>query len=95
MNNTIRMPNIENSQVTWRNVTLKYIKKYCNNKNSSIFTRQDFISTCLPNIVEETNSDAEQPGQSLSRTLQNIRDKGIINFIESGVYELIDFKKIV
>ena len=56
---------------------------------SNEFTRADLIETQLPRIVEETGSTGKTPEMTLSRELQQLRDRGIIEFLDDrGSYRL-------
>lgn len=54
------------------------------------FTRQDLIAEELPRIVAETGSRGATPDMTLSRELQQLRDKGAIEFLGSGQYRLLE-----
>lgn len=54
------------------------------------FTRQDLISEELDRIVRETGSRGATPEMTLSRELQQLRDRGRIAFMAPGHYRLLD-----
>ena len=52
------------------------------------FTLQELIGTELPRIVRETGSQGATPDATLRRELQQLRDRGGIEFLGSGIYRL-------
>ena len=57
---------------------------------SADFTRQQMIEEELGRIVRETGSRGTTPEMTLSRELQELRDRGDIEFLGSGHYRLLD-----
>ncbi|WP_240504421.1 HNH endonuclease [Tsuneonella mangrovi] len=55
-----------------------------------MFTRQQMIDEELGRIVNETGSRGATPDMTLSRELQQLRDKGGIEFLGAGNYRLLD-----
>lgn len=53
------------------------------------FTRQSLIDAELDAIVADTGSAGSTPHQTLSRELQQLRDAGIIAFVDQGAYRWI------
>lgn len=56
--------------------------------NSKIFTRKNLIKNRLNYIINKTCSVGTTPSQTMSRTLQLLRDFGLVKFISKGTYEL-------
>jgi putative restriction endonuclease len=54
------------------------------------FSRQEMIASELQRIVNETGSRGATPEMTLSRELQELRDRGEIEFLGSGHYRLLD-----
>lgn len=54
------------------------------------FTRQEIIEEELYRIVRETGSRGATPEMTLSRELQQMRDRGEIEFVTPGHYRLLD-----
>ena len=50
--------------------------------------RQILIDEELPRIEAETQTRGATPAQTLSRVLQDLRDEGMLEFVESGRYRL-------
>jgi hypothetical protein len=51
--------------------------------------RQTLVSEELSMIIAETRTSGATPEQSLSRTLQELRDGGLIEFIDIGTYRIL------
>ena len=55
-----------------------------------MFTRQELIDAELNRIVAETGSDGITPERTLSRELQQLRDAGIVEFVDDrGTYKFL------
>lgn len=55
-----------------------------------MFTRQSLIESELDNIIRETGSTGATPDMTLSRELQEMRDRGSLEFVDDrGTYRLI------
>jgi len=52
--------------------------------------RPQLIAEELVSIVSETDSRGHTPEQTLNRTLQELRDRGVVRFGKRGVYGLMD-----
>lgn len=72
---------------TWCEVTMKYLQLISN--NDKIILRKE-LCEYLPNMKEEIQFLGKSPDQTLSRTLQILRDMGYIDFLSRGVYKIID-----
>lgn len=55
-------------------------------KGSPDFTRQELIEQELGRIVRETGSQGATPEMTLSRELQQLRDRGVVTFTTPGHY---------
>ncbi len=76
----------------WQLATLDAIQRLCNRKKSDCFERQELISQELKKIISDTHSDGATPTQTLSRVLQELRDRNLIAFLNRGQYRLLDFR---
>lgn len=56
---------------------------------NAVFTRQDMLAQELDRIVRETGSRGATPDMTLSRELQQLRDRGQIEFLGGGNYRLL------
>ncbi len=73
----------------WQIAVLNAIHRLCQRHGSTTFTRQELISEELTTIIEETDSAGATPAQTLSRVLQELRDIGMIEFVDNrGTYRL-------
>jgi putative restriction endonuclease len=75
----------------WSEVVEEAIRRHVASTGSNEFTRQDLRDAELDRIVSETGSQGQTPEQTLSRELQQLRDQGVLNFIDDrGAYRLVD-----
>ena len=65
------------------------IQRTCTRNDRLEFTRHELLADELETIVAEVESIGSTPEQTLSRTLQDLRDDGIIAFLRPGEYELV------
>ena len=54
--------------------------------SSTLFDRQAFMDSELPQIVLDAGSTGATPWQTLSRVLQELRDEGLLEFVGPGTY---------
>lgn len=71
----------------WSEAVQNAVRRYVVREGSSQFTRQDFIDAELDAIIAETGSAGATPQQTLSRELQELRDRGLLEFIGPGNYK--------
>jgi putative restriction endonuclease len=62
------------------------VRRHVQRTGSTIFSRQALIEGELDAIVTMTGSTGSTPWQTLSRELQELRDRGLIEFVGVGVY---------
>lgn len=74
----------------WTKAVETAVRRHVSETGSSLFTRQALIDAELDAIVSDTGSAGATPHQTLSRELQYLRDAGVIEFIDNGLYRLID-----
>ena len=74
----------------WRDAVLASLHSYCVRHSTRVVERQQFISEQLPVIVTAVGSQGLTPHQTLSRILQELRDEGVLQFLERGYYLLLD-----
>jgi putative restriction endonuclease len=56
---------------------------------SGAFTREQLVASELDQIVADVGAQGATPEQTLSRELQQLRDKGVIEFVDDqGSYRL-------
>jgi ParB/RepB/Spo0J family partition protein len=74
--------------MTWQESVEKAVKRLAARSGTNVFTRQELIDSELNQIVEEVGSVGATPDYTLSRVLQELRDRDIIDFESPGVYRL-------
>lgn len=74
----------------WSEVVEEAVRRHVANTGSAEFTRQDLRDAELDRIVSETGSQGQTPEQTLSRELQQLRDQGVLEFVDDrGAYRLV------
>ena len=74
----------------WSEVVEEAVRRHVASSGSSEFTRQELVDAELDWIVNETGSEGQTPQQTLSRELQQLRDAGVLAFVDDrGAYRLI------
>jgi putative restriction endonuclease len=76
--------------VSWTEAVTQAIRRYVLRSGSQIFSRHEFIDSELDAIVADTGSAGATPHQTLSREIQQLRDTGIIEFLDSGIYRWLE-----
>lgn len=70
----------------WTRAVEDAIRRYVAKTGSPIFTRQALIDAELTAIISDTGSVGATPQQTLSRELQQLRDAGVLAFVDQGAY---------
>lgn len=73
----------------WQVVVLQFIKELCQKNGTNIFTRQDLLNNYIEQF-EEKFPNNKTIGESLSNTLQRLREKNNLYFLEKGKYQLLN-----
>lgn len=73
----------------WFETVQTAIQRHVALTKSDTFTRQEFIDAELANIASVVGSVGATPAQTLSRELQSLRDYGLVEFSDAGVYRWI------
>ena len=77
---------------TWPDSVLDQIRE--NYSPGELFSCDDFCKNNLPIVIKETRCIGLTPEQTLSKTLQDLRDLGYIKFCDTrGIYKVIRFPK--
>lgn len=71
---------------TWTDAVLSAVRRHVHRTGSTIFSRQALIDGEMEAIVAATGSVGATPWQTLSRELQELRDRGLLEFVGAGVY---------
>lgn len=70
----------------WSKAVQDAVQRHVARTGLNIFTRQALIDDQLDAIVAATGSAGATPHQTLSRELQQLRNSGLIEFIDAGTY---------
>lgn len=74
----------------WSEVVEEAVRRHVDSTGDPVFTRQELIDSEMNRIVSETGSRGETPEMTLSRELQQLRDSGVVEFVDDrGTYRLI------
>lgn len=74
------------SPKSWTDAVLSAVRRHVHRTGSTIFSRQGLIDGEMDAIITATHSAGATPWQTLSRELQGLRDRGLIEFVGAGVY---------
>jgi putative restriction endonuclease len=74
----------------WSEAVEIAVRRLAARTGSAEFTRQQMIEQELDRIVRETGSRGTTPEMTLSRILQQLRDRGDVEFLTPGNYRLRD-----
>ena len=76
---------------TWSQAVEDAIRRRASASADAVFTRAELIEHKLPGIVADLGTVGATPEQTLSRELQQARERGIIEFVDDqGTYRLTD-----
>lgn len=70
----------------WDEAVKSAIRRQVARTGSRTFTRRDLINSEIGAIIEETRTRGGTPAQTLGRELQQLRDTGLVAFVERGSY---------
>src|SRR5216684_3736065 len=73
----------------WTDSVLDALRRFATRHGTQIIRRPQLIAEELTTIVSETGSRGRTPEQTLNRTLQMLRDKGLLEFGPPGAYRLV------
>lgn len=71
---------------SWSEAVISAVRRRVQRTGSTIFTRQGLIDSEMGAIIAATGSTGATPWQTLSRELQELRDRGLLEFVGTGVY---------
>lgn len=74
----------------WSEAVEIAVRRLTARNGTSEFTRRQIIEEELGRIVRETGSRGATPEMTLSRVLQQLRDRGDVQFVTPGSYRLLD-----
>jgi putative restriction endonuclease len=74
----------------WTDAVEAAVRRHVSRTESRVFTRQELVEAELQQIIVDTGSQGSTPQMTLSRELQEMRDRGTLEFIDDrGTYRLI------
>ena len=74
----------------WSEVVEEAVRRHVASTGDPVFTRQDLFDAELNRIIGETGSGGSTPHKTLDRELQQLRDAGVLEFVDDrGTYRLI------
>ena len=74
----------------WREAVLDALQRLSHRSPEGVITRQQIIAEELQTIIRDTQTPAQTPEQSMSYWLQQLRDEGILQFVDGhGQYRLL------
>lgn len=74
----------------WSDAVEAAVRRHVATTGSSTFTRVDLIDAELARIISDTGSKGATPDMTLSRELQELRDRGVLEFVDDrGTYNLL------
>lgn len=74
----------------WSEVVEEAVRRHVDSTGDPVLTRQELIDAELDRIISETASEGATPHMTLSRELQQLRDAGVLEFVDDrGTYRLI------
>lgn len=77
--------------MTWREAVEAAVHRQAAKNHDGTFNRQDFLADEQARIISDCGGAGETPHQTISRVLQELRDSGVIRFLDDqGTYQLID-----
>ena len=77
--------------LTWTEAVTDAVRRVAAKSSDGVFTRHDLDSQEGARMVAETGTSGETPMQTVSRELQQLRNAGIIEFVDNrGTYKLIN-----
>ena len=71
---------------SWSEAVLSAVRRHVQRTGSTLFSRQGLIDGEMETIIAVTGSAGSTPWQTLSRELQELRDRGLLEFVGAGVY---------
>ena len=74
----------------WNDAVETAVRRHVARTGNTVFVRHELIDAELQQIVDDTGSQGATPDMTMSRELQELRDRGVIEFVDDrGTYRLI------
>jgi DNA-binding IclR family transcriptional regulator len=75
--------------MTWREAVEAAVKRQAGKSADRVFSRQDLLQDERSRILSDCGGGGETPDQTISRVLQELRNDGVIAFLDDqGTYQL-------
>lgn len=75
--------------LTWTEAVIDAVHRIAANSPDGVFSRSELIAQEGTRMCAETGTTGETPMQTVSRELQQLRDQGVIVFVDGrGTYKL-------
>jgi hypothetical protein len=76
--------------MTWKEAVEAAVRRHAAKSSNRTFNRQEFLADEQSRILSDCGGGGETPQQTISRVLQELRDSGVITFLDDqGTYQLI------
>jgi Fic family protein len=77
--------------LTWTEAVTAAVRRVAARSHDGTFSRQELIASEGATMSADTGTSGDTPMQTVSRVLQELRDEGVIKFLDDrGTYQLID-----
>lgn len=76
--------------MTWKEAVIAAINRFTINNHTRLIQRKALIDQELEQIIQDVGSKGKTPHQTLSKTLQELRDEEILSFDGNGTYLKLD-----
>lgn len=75
--------------LTWTETVTNAVRRLAATKPNDVFTRQELVANEGARMCADTGTTGDTPMQTVSRELQQLRDSGVIEFVDNrGIYRL-------
>jgi putative restriction endonuclease len=77
--------------LTWTEAVTSAVRRIAATKADGVFSRRELVEEEGTQMCSDTGTMGETPMQTVSRELQQLRDAGVIEFVDNrGTYRLRD-----
>ena len=76
-------------RLSWTEAVAQAVERHVRRTGRDLFSRQELKDSELDAIIAATGSVGSTPHQSLSKELQQLRDAGVIRFVDQGTYRYL------
>ena len=77
--------------LSWTEAVTDAVRRVASSKPDGVFSRSELVAEEGDRMRADTCTEGETPMQTVSRELQQLRDAGVIEFVDNrGTYRLID-----